>query len=101
WDDGFLVPTAVANHPKCDLGVALELFWLAEAMCWFTGEVEAMDYNRDWATFCELITNRILTGHYQKGETSFTPGLGVAWIWRYRKQGVPEVLFGAIEGTTV
>jgi len=28
WDDGFDLPTAIANHPRCDLGTALSLFWL-------------------------------------------------------------------------
>src|SRR5262249_48616010 len=67
WDDGFEVPTAIADHPKCDLGTALNLFWLAEAQCWLSGEIKLNEYNRDWVVFCELITNRLVEGRYRQG----------------------------------
>ncbi|WP_166350924.1 DUF4274 domain-containing protein [Phytoactinopolyspora limicola] len=27
WDDGYVVPLAVVRHPRCDRGLALQLFW--------------------------------------------------------------------------
>lgn len=27
WDDGFAVPLAVIQHPACDRGLALRMFW--------------------------------------------------------------------------
>src|SRR5688572_915323 len=70
WDDGMSIPNAIVNHPKCDLGVALTLFWLAEAQCWITDQTAPDEYNREWAEFCESITERIRSGHYHTGETS-------------------------------
>jgi hypothetical protein len=60
WNDGFTVPTAIADHPKCDLGTALDLFWLADGLGWYTREHPVSKYNQDWAAFCELITTRLL-----------------------------------------
>jgi hypothetical protein len=97
WDDGFEVPTAIALHPKCDLGVALDLFWLAAAMEWYTGRIELHDYNRDWVEFCRLITEGILSGRYRKGATSFNASV-TPHVYRLRKQGVPEILFSSVRG---
>ncbi len=96
WDDGLAVPTAIAEHPKCDLGVALNLFWLADAICLFTKEIEPDEYNRDWVAFCNRITAAIVNGEYRNGETSFHVGLGVARHYKYRKKGVPEILISDV-----
>lgn len=98
WDDGFDVPTAIANHPKCDLGTALDLFWLAEAICWLSGEIEPGEYNRDWAAFCELVTNRLIEGHYPQGETSCKVPLGIPKRHQLKKQGVPAILITDVLG---
>ncbi len=98
WDDGFEIPTAVANHPKCDLGTALDLFWLAEAICWLSGEIEPNEYNRDWVAFCELISNRIVEGRYVQGATSCKVPLGIARRHRLKKQGVPAILISDVHG---
>ena len=92
WDDGFEVPTALAAHPCCDLGVALALFWKADALS-FTGEFEPSPYNRAWVAFSESIANRILNGGYE-GSSSFEPQLGKVTLYKLRKRGVPEILLG-------
>ena len=98
WDDGFGVPTAIANHSKCDLGTALNLFWLAEALCWFSGEIKPDEHNRDWVAFCELITNRIVGGLYRQGATSCKVPLGIVKRHLLKKQGVPEILITDVQG---
>lgn len=100
WDDGFEVPTAIANHPKCDLGTALDLFWLAEALCWLTGEIAQREHNHDWVAFCERITNRIVEGRYSQGATSCKVPLGVVKRHQLKKQGVPAILITDVEGET-
>ena len=97
WDDGFAIPISIANHRQCDLSVALSLFWLSEAIVWFTGEVKANEYNQPWASFCSLITNRILNGYYKVGSGGFTCPLTKVQVFKYQKQGVPPVLLSNIE----
>jgi len=98
WDDGFEVPTAIADHPKCDLGTALDLFWLAEALCWLSGEIKLNEYNRDWAAFCEFITNRLVEGRYRQGATSCKVPLGIVRRHQLQKQGVPAILITDVQG---
>jgi len=98
WDDGYAIPTAIAMHPKCDLAVALELFWLAWAVGWYLKEVAFTEFD-DEAEFCCLITNGILNGQYRRGTTSYNLGLTASQLYRYRKQGVPEILLSNVHGT--
>ncbi|WP_082576284.1 DUF4274 domain-containing protein [Lysobacter sp. Root604] len=94
WDDGFAFPQAIADHPNCDLAVALELFWLSNAISIYLGEVSNGAYNADWRCFCSSITQRILSGHYVQGATSFQVPLTKVQIYKYRKLGVPSLLLG-------
>ena len=96
WDDGFEIPTAIANHPKCDLAVALSLFWLSEAIVWLTGEVKQNEHNQAWVSFCGLITNRILHGYYKVGSGTFVCPLSKVQIYRHQKKGVPLVLVSSV-----
>ena len=96
WNDGFRLPVAIANHPQCDLAVALELFWLSDSISWYTKERELNSYNRDWAEFCELITERILSGFYHHGPDSFNNELSRSLLGKYKKQNVPDILLNNI-----
>lgn len=100
WDDGYRIPRLIANNPQCDLGVAVELFWLAEGMDWYLGDKEIgnEDWQREHSKFCKLITDRILSGHYRVGSTSFDPGLSKVKQATYRKQGVPDILISPLKG---
>jgi Domain of unknown function (DUF4274) len=92
WDDGFDIPAAVAEHQQCDLGVALELFALSDAMSVYLKEVEPKPWKRDWIAFCERLAHRILTGAYKPGTIKFQSELTATQAYKLRKRGVPEVL---------
>jgi len=98
WDDGLGVPFAIANHPKCDLAVALELFWVADAVEVHLGHHISSPWSEDWVQFCELLINRLLAGYYKQGEASFIPDLTKVQIYKYRKQNVPELFLSAVTG---
>lgn len=94
WDDGFAIPTTIANHRLCDLSVALTLFWLAEGIVWYTKEIKVDSYNREWGTFCEMVGRRILDGYYRKNVGSkFSAGLNQSQRHKYSRLGVPKVLY--------
>ncbi len=95
WDDGFGLPPAIANHPKCDLGTAVTLFWLAGPESWLSKAVVRDEYNRDWFDFCELMFERIRGGVYKKGETRYRLDAYVG-LWRYQKLGLPESFWGDV-----
>ena len=93
WDDGFEIPNAVADNESCDLGIALSLFWLAEAMCYLTKEIVRDEYNNEWADFCEKMIYKITNGHYEYHAVNFEPKLGKVEEYKLRKIGVPEIFF--------
>jgi hypothetical protein len=91
WDDGFAFPQAIADHPNCDLAVALELFWLADAITVHLGEALQREYNTEWISFCKVLAQRLLDGHYVLGSVAFEVPLSKTQIYKYRKRGVPEL----------
>jgi len=95
WDDGFEIPRAIADHPCCDLAVALELFSLSDGVSVYTGEVQLNGHNREHVEFCQLMSARLLSGHYKPGAAEFKSDLSAVQMYKLRKQGVPELLYTA------
>lgn len=91
WDDGFAFPKAIADHPNCDLSVALALFWWADAISVLLGEALEREYNTEWRSFYKELTQRLLDGHYVRGSVAFEVPLSKTQIFKYRKRGVPEL----------
>ena len=67
WNDGMKLPVAIANNDHCDLGTALNLFWLAEGMSYFLGDIERNEYNKEWADCCDFIINKLNNNSYVVG----------------------------------
>ena len=98
WDDGFELPTVIANNTFCDKGTALTLFWLAEGITIYTKEVEKNDYNAGWANFCKMIGDRLINNSYEEGVIGFVPEISRVTVYKYKKQGIPSVLYEAVRG---
>jgi hypothetical protein len=98
WDDGFGVPIAIANHEKCDLAVAQKLYWLAGADYWYVPEEEVNIYNKEHYDFSNLISQRLLSGHYQIGELSHTESFARVQLYKFRKRSFPEVFYLPVVG---
>lgn len=94
WNDGFAFPQAIADHPNCDLAVALELFWVADAISVYLGQASEKARNAEWRSFCGLLTQRLLGGHYVQGSTLYQSPLTKTQLYKYRKIGVPGLLLG-------
>jgi hypothetical protein len=104
WDDGFEVPTAIATHPACCRAVALRLFWAASGRSWFERVHKSepkQAWMAEWYTFCELVSDGILSGRYVVGTLSFDPELDRIELYKIRKAGIlPEALYLSIRGST-
>ncbi len=96
WDDGLGVPELISVHPNCDLSVALELFWLANADEIVLGKAQESPYNADWRSFCSRLSEKISRGEYASSENLYSPPLTRVQAYNLRKQGLPEVFFGAL-----
>ncbi|CAB1076020.1 hypothetical protein JY97_12245 [Alkalispirochaeta odontotermitis] len=97
WDDGFELPNKIADHPNCDLGTALSLLWLSEAIIYYTGEVKESPYNKDWVYFCRKLIKRLSNSYYKIGETSFDPELTKAQIYKMKKANIPEFFYQTVK----
>jgi len=97
WDDGYQLPNKIADHKNCDLGTALSLLSLSEAILFYTGEVKESPYNEDWVAFCKKLINRLKNNHYKNGETSFDPGLTKTQIYKMKKNNIPDFFYQTIE----
>ncbi|WP_336942559.1 DUF4274 domain-containing protein [Acinetobacter modestus] len=94
WDDGFSFPTRIADHPNCDLAVALELFWLANSDAVYLGDSHKTSYN----TFSQTLANRILNNHYSIGSGSFELPLTKVQVYNFRQRGLPDIFPTNING---
>lgn len=101
WDDGYALPTAIANNENCDLGTAVTLFWLAEGMSYFLKEVERNEYNIEWADFCETLIQKLNNNDYACGPVSFIPNINRLTQYKYQKIGIPSVLYQAVKGASI
>ncbi|MGI0118515.1 DUF4274 domain-containing protein [Zooshikella sp. RANM57] len=100
WDDGYELPNAIADNSSCDLGTALSLFWLAEAMCYLTKEVMRDEYNGSWADFCEKLIYRLSNNQYPTGPVSFDPNIGKVEVYKLEQAGVSPVFYTKVVGST-
>ena len=96
WDDGITVPKAISDHPACDLGLALHLFELAEGTVFLSSPERDWSYQREWAEFCRVLSERILSGHYTTATVPFVSEFSPVQCRKLRRQGIPEVFFSPL-----
>ncbi|WP_173496668.1 DUF4274 domain-containing protein [Shewanella sp. ISTPL2] len=105
WDDGNEIPIAIADHPLCELAIAIKLFWLAEAMDWLEmNELNELiptndviePYQQEHYDFAVMLTKRILSGYYQVKTVSHTEKITKTAQYFLKKRGVPEILYQPI-----
>ncbi|MBD0404333.1 DUF4274 domain-containing protein [Flammeovirga sp. EKP202] len=101
WNDGYELPIAIANNPFCDQGTALNLHWLSAGIALHTEENIRNEENKEWVAFCELIEKRILNQFYKMGPISFKPPISKVTTFKYKKRGIPTVLYTPFNGKTM
>ncbi|EGQ7873439.1 DUF4274 domain-containing protein [Vibrio parahaemolyticus] len=99
WDNGLEIICAIAESKYCDLGVALNIFWLAESMVFLTGEIERNPYNGTWFDLSEKLSAKISKGEYLVGKVSFEPQLSKVQKYKLMREGIPEVFLNKVVGT--
>ena len=100
WDDGMQVPSAIVDHPACDLGVALQLFELAEGTVYLS-EDRDWKHQEAWASFCDELSTRIQSGHYTSLTVHFESSLTAVQRFKLKKAGVPPIFFSSVTPTPI
>ena len=97
WDDGLELMWRVVEHPACDLGTAIRVFWLASPFgLWDSDEPKdpRLDYLAtllDRISRCDFATRLIRVDPLSEG---YIPNR--VWVRKLRQMGVPHVV---LDGT--
>lgn len=70
WDDGLEVPYLILNHPKCELGTALKIFYLSEGSGMLDEDYQDYELGH-WVEFVEYTFKRIVDGNYSTKHIPF------------------------------
>ena len=100
WDDGVIVLDWIIDSPKCDMGTAIMIFWMAEPDYYFDYTIDSVDeWAKDVWELLQKIITKMRNEEFVESKFEFNPsknGYQTKWesakgIWT-----LPSVL---IEGT--
>ena len=84
WDNGFEIPQLVLDNDKCDLSIALLVFYRADGISYLFNK----SYNErlpQWSTFIKKLYDSILDGKYRSGEIEFKVPLSKVEVYKLKK----------------
>lgn len=83
WDDGFEIPQSVLDNEKCDLSIALMIFYRADGLNYLFDKSDNGDLQ--WFSFIKQLYDSILNKKYQKGEIEFKVPLSRVELFKLKK----------------
>ncbi len=84
WDDGFEIPQAILDNEKCDLSIALLLFYEADGCQYLTEKSDNINLPQ-WSVFIRKLYDSIMAGKYRQGEIAFKVPLSKVQIYKLKK----------------
>lgn len=88
WDNGFDIPQAILDNEKCDLSIALFIFYRADGLRYLEEKIDNANIPQ-WSSFIKGLYDSILTGKYQRGEIEFKVPLSKVQLFKLKK-GITE-----------
>ena len=84
WDNGFDIPQTVLDNEKCDLSIALLIFYRADGLSYLEEKSDNANLPQ-WSSFIKRLYDSILTGKYQRGEIEFKVPLSKVQVFKLKK----------------
>ena len=84
WDNGFDIPQTVLDNEKCDLSIALLIFYRADGLSYLENK-SGNDNLPQWTFFIKRLYDSILTGKYHRGEIGFKVPLSKVQLFKLKK----------------
>lgn len=84
WDNGFDIPQTVLDNEKCDLNIALLIFYRADGLSYLEDKSDNANLPQ-WSSFIKRLYDSILTGKYQRGEIEFKVPLSKVQLFKLKK----------------
>ena len=99
WDNGFDIPQTVLDNKKCDLSIALLIFYRADGLSYLEDKSDNAKLPQ-WSSFIKKLYDSILTGKYQRGKIGFKVPLSKLQLFKLKKVITEEenILIENIEG---
>lgn len=66
WENGFEIPKIILNNEKCELSIALLIFYRADGFRFLMEKSQNSDLPQ-WSCFIKQLYDSILDGKYKKG----------------------------------
>ena len=89
WDNGFDIPQTVLDNEKCDLSIALLIFYRADGLSYLEDKSDNINLPK-WSSFIKRLYDSILTGEYQRGEIEFKVPLSKVQLFKLKKVTTEE-----------
>ncbi len=84
WDNGFDIPQTVLDNEKCDLSIALLIFYRADGLSYLVDKSDNVNLAQ-WSSFIKRLYDSILTGKYQRGKIEFKVPLSKVQLFKLKK----------------
>lgn len=84
WDNGFDIPQTVLDNEKCDLSIALLIFYRADGLSYLEDKSDNANLSQ-WSSFIKRLYDLILAGKYQRGEIEFKVPLSKVQLFKLKK----------------
>ena len=84
WDNGFDIPQTILDNEKCDLSIALLIFYRADGLSYLEDKSDNAKLPQ-WSSFIKKLYDSILTGKYQRGKIGFKVPLSKLQLFKLKK----------------
>ena len=84
WDNGFDIPQTVLDNEKCDLSIALLIFYRADGLSYLADKSDNVNLPQ-WSSFIKKLYSSILAGKYQRGKIEFKVPLSKIQLFKLKK----------------
>ncbi len=93
WDGGFDELNAVLEHPLCDRGTALMVYWLGEPTYFadFASDDDVPPVNQPLKQFLNRVENQLMTEHFKSNTICFDPMADLNVVQRRKIENIASI----------
>lgn len=90
WDNGFEIPKGILADPRCDLALALEIFYLSDGYAYLEDLEKTTDL-KEWNSFITALYDDISNNKFPKTGKSFKIPLSKVQKYKLQKKGISKI----------
>ena len=90
WDNGFEIPKEILADPRCDLALALEIFYLSDGYAYLEDLEKTTDL-KEWNSFITALYDDISNNKFPKTGKSFKIPLSKVQKYKLKKKGISKI----------